>query len=385
MRSSSLYAFGVTIHRPACLALLMMGVLGASGPQLAHAAAPIPAKQRVHVIYGTDLFHPHDDPDDHYDLATLFALSNFEIDAILLDLGDRQRARPGRIPLEQMFRLTGRKAPYAVGLSAPLKSADDQGLDRPAEDQRAIELLLETLRKAPAPVTLITAGSVRDVCAAFNREPELLRNKIDRLYINIGSASDSVEWNVKLDLHAYLGVMRSGLPVYWCPCIPVEPNPYSTYWKFQQGQMLEGLPTPVLNFFVYALQRVRPDELDPIRAIETDLRPWRQLPGLSDRNMWCTASFLDAAGYAVKKTEPGYAPVLNPGEDAVDVFSFVPANVEIDDQGQTRSIQEDPQGRIHIFKTRDHEVYQAAMTDCLRYLLMHLTPAKQPQLSPPSR
>ena len=28
----------------------------------------------VPVIYCTDLFHPHDDPDDHFDLATLFAL-----------------------------------------------------------------------------------------------------------------------------------------------------------------------------------------------------------------------------------------------------------------------------------------------------------------------
>ena len=39
----------------------------------------------VPVIYCTDLFHPHDDPDDHFDLATLFALPELEVKAILLD------------------------------------------------------------------------------------------------------------------------------------------------------------------------------------------------------------------------------------------------------------------------------------------------------------
>lgn len=354
-------------------------------PRAGFAAEPAAMAKKVHVVYGTDLFHPHDDPDDHYDLATLFAIPSFEIEAILLDLGDRQRERPGRVPVEQMLRITGRKAPYAAGLSKPLASPQDKALDRPAEDQKAIELLIATLHTSAEPVTVITAGSLRDVCAAFNRAPELFKAKLARLYINVGSAERSGELNVTLDLFAFLGVMRSGLPVYWCPCMPVQPNPYSTYWKFPQGQMLEGLPRPVLNYFVYALQRVRTDELDPTAAIDGDLRMWRQLPGLMERNMWCTASFLDAAGWGVRKTAAGYVPTPQPGPDSAEILSFVPAMVDLDEKGQTRSIKEDPQGPIHVFKTLDNKRYQQAMTDCLRWLLMRLTPSDNIPLSPPQR
>ena len=143
------------------------------------------------VIYGSDLFHPHNDPDDHFDLATLFALSELDIRAILLDQGnDRQRWAPGSIPLEQMFSLTGKRAPYATGLSKPLKSTTDTGEDQPAEYQGAIDLLLRTLEASDEPVALIMVGSVRDVCAAFNRKPELLRKKVSRLYLNMGNAAD---------------------------------------------------------------------------------------------------------------------------------------------------------------------------------------------------
>jgi hypothetical protein len=336
-------------------------------------AQPGTNAKRVHIIYGTDLFHPYDDPDDHYDLAALFAIPDFQIDAILLDLGDRQKARPGRVPLEQMFQIAGRSAPYATGLSEPLRSLDDTGMDRPADEQKAIELLLATLRKANEPVVMITAGSVRDVVAAFNREPDLLRAKLRRLYINIGSATDVPEWNVTLDLKAYLALMRSGLPLYWCPCEPQKaPHPHSTYWKFQQSQMLEGLPRATLNYFVYALQRVRTDELEPSAVLEGDLSAWRQLPGRDHRNMWCTASLLDAANCSVQLLNNVYHPVHRSAAKTDPVFEFVPVKVEIDDKGLTRVIQNDPTGTIHVFTTSDNQRYEKAMTDSLRGMLMSL-------------
>ena len=55
----------------------------------------------VPVLYCTDLFHPHDDPDDHFDLATLYALPGIEILGIVLDQGTNgeQAQRPGTIPV----------------------------------------------------------------------------------------------------------------------------------------------------------------------------------------------------------------------------------------------------------------------------------------------
>jgi len=111
----------------------------------------------VPVIYCTDLFHPHDDPDDHFDLATLFALPELEVKAILLDQGDKQLKRPGAIPIQQMMHLTGRQVPFAIGLAQKLISPGDDGRAQPAEFQAAVNLLLKTLREASAPVKALQA------------------------------------------------------------------------------------------------------------------------------------------------------------------------------------------------------------------------------------
>jgi hypothetical protein len=113
------------------LAMLIAGSL---------AAAPIP------VIYSTDLLHPHDDPDDHFDLACLHAMPEAEVRAIILDQGDRQAKRPGFTPVWQMNYLTGRHVPAAIGLRDPLKSPDDRALDQPAEHQNGVNLILQTLQ-----------------------------------------------------------------------------------------------------------------------------------------------------------------------------------------------------------------------------------------------
>ena len=42
-------------------------------------------KPKIPIIHSTDLFHPHVDPDDHFDLATLFAVKEFDIKGIVLD------------------------------------------------------------------------------------------------------------------------------------------------------------------------------------------------------------------------------------------------------------------------------------------------------------
>ena len=70
---------------------------------------------RIPVLYSTDLFHPYDDPDDHFDLATLFGLPEFDVRGIVLDLGEKQKQKTGRPAVEQMMRITGRKVPWPSG------------------------------------------------------------------------------------------------------------------------------------------------------------------------------------------------------------------------------------------------------------------------------
>src|ERR1035441_6245694 len=99
----------------------------------------------VPVIYCTDLFHPHDDPDDHFDLATLYAMPELDIKVVVLDQGRKQLERPGRVPVSQMNKITGRSVPAAIGLADPLKSPGDEALDQPVQFQGAVDLILQTL------------------------------------------------------------------------------------------------------------------------------------------------------------------------------------------------------------------------------------------------
>lgn len=347
------------------LAIVMFVAARTSAQSIATKAAGA----RVPVIYSTDLFHPHDDPDDHFDLATIFAIRELEVRAVILDLGERQRAKPGRIPLGQMLALTGAAVPYAAGLSTSLNSPAGTGRDQPSADQSGVELLIKTLRSSSRPVTVITAGSLRDVAAAFNREPALLREKIGRLYVNVGNADGGSEWNVGLDVHAYVAVMRSGLPIYWCPCQPFR-DPRSTFWEFEHAEVLDRAPAPLQNFFIYALQVVPPDLIDPLDALGMDLRPWRRLVWKMRRQMWCTAPFLHAAGLGLVATaDGGYEPRTKPASDeaADELFTFVPARVEIDDGGRTRAVA-DGSPNMHVFRIRHPEHYEQAMTRWLALL-----------------
>ncbi|MFB3826333.1 MAG: nucleoside hydrolase [Bryobacteraceae bacterium] len=308
--------------------------------------------QSVPVIYCTDLFHPHQDPDDHLDIATLFALPELDVRAVLLDQGAKQEKEPGRVPMDQINFIAGRRVPYAIGLAEKLKFPGDPATDQPARYQAAVELFFEVLRQSPRPVEVITAGSVRDVMAAFNRNPELVRAKVARLSVNIGRAAlAGGEWNVQLDPQAYRRLLESGLPVDWYPCVPLD-SLQSSHWKLKRYQdVFEDAPLPLQSFFIYALNRVDPEEIEPLAAIRMNLRPWRRLIWGREKNMWCTASFLRVAGRKA------------------DVFTLVPARVEVDQKGWTTKLEFDaPEPNVHAIRLTDRDQYTKAMTACLRNL-----------------
>ncbi len=124
----------------------------------------------------------------------------------MLDQGALQVSRPGSIPVAQLNALTGRNIPTAIGLASKLASPTDPGLDQPEPFQGGVRLILDTLRSATRRVDIIAVGSMRDLAAAFNREPELFRQRAGRLLVFIGEASDPDfrEHNVNLDPHAYV-------------------------------------------------------------------------------------------------------------------------------------------------------------------------------------
>lgn len=278
------------------ISLACWGWIGCVSAALAVAAEPA-VSPSIPVIYSTDLLHPHDDPDDHYDLATLFALPEFDVRGIVLDLGERQQQRAGRAPVEQMLHLAGRRVPYAMGISRPLNSREDQALDVPSEFQGGIDLIISTLRESKESVVVFATGSLRDVAAAFNRQPELLRDKVRALYFNAGNGPDGTqnEWNVKLDPQAYQRVFESGLPLYWCPCFGRDG--YQTYFVADQRIVVGACSVPLQNFFVYCLTK-SPQE--PLAFLASTGHALPEGP----RNMWCTGPFYHAAGRRIYQRGP---------------------------------------------------------------------------------
>ena len=244
---------------------------------------------KIPVIHSTDLFHPHDDPDDHYNLACLFAMPEFDIQGIVLDMGATQAVRTGAPAVEQMIRVTGRRVPYAIGLSQRLRTLDDRALEEPAKFQGAVQLILSILRKSPEPVTIFTAGSCRDVAAAFNREPELLKRKVKAVYCNIGRGPNESqnECNVGYDPLAFYRLFESDLPIYWCPCFGKDG--YQTFYTADQATVVGGCTPAVQNYFAYCLSR---SPADPIAFLNSGPYP---LPK-GERRMWCTAPMFHAAG-----------------------------------------------------------------------------------------
>ena len=342
------------------------------------------AEPRIPIIHTTDLCHPHDDPDDHYDLACLFAMPEFDIRGIVLDLGEHQASRPGRPAIEQMLHITARKVPYAVGLNRPLRSRNDQAMDEDLRFQGGIQLILALLRASSEKVVIHTTGSCRDVAAAFNREQDLFRTKVKAVYIEAGNGPDGKqdEYNVSIGPHSYLRLLESGLPVYWCPCFGRDG--YQTFYKIDQAEVVGACTQEVRNYFVYCLSKSKED---PLTFLTAGPKP---VPG-GPRNMWCTAPMLHAAGRNVYQRGNDDFVALTPREAAkngltsklVDAFEFVPVRLSVDNQPASDAQGtkppppivnmrwDNPQTATYLFHSHEPH-YERIMARCLKNLLAEL-------------
>jgi hypothetical protein len=322
------------------------------------------------------------------DLATLFALPELDIRVIVLDQGLRQREKSGEIPLQQMMSITGRRVSFVGGLAHPLRYPEDPALNQFSFYQSGVETILRILKESPQKVMVITTGSVRDVAAAFNRDPQLLESKVARIYVNAGnSGGGDLQWNPNLDPQAYIRLMRSGLPIYWCPSfggketletlaeeqLPIQQ--YQVYWKFRQAELFDSLPNPLQNFFLYALGHKIPKVDEPVsylkRPIETTLRDeqWKKT-----RHMWSTASLYHAAGRQLYRSQDGWALLSSQasGYELSPVYDFVAVEVEIDRNLRSTVRPSEKPRATRLFHLVQPSVYSEAMLSSLRKLLSEM-------------
>ena len=64
--------------------------------------------------------------------------------------------------------------------------------------------------------------------------------------------------------HAYVGLMRSGLPVWWVPCFDGElwqNRGHASFWKAPHRDLLRDVSPAVRQYFTYALEHEKPNPL----------------------------------------------------------------------------------------------------------------------------
>jgi len=346
-------------------------------------------EKNIPMIYSTDLYHPHCDPDDHYDLAIIAMLPEFDVKAFIFDLGTETRGRSwttvGMPALKQIYEIMDRPLPpNAIGAIDLMESVDDKGLDQPEQFQKGVELILQTLRDADEPITMFLVGSCRDFAFAYNRDPDLLKDKVNAVYVNAGNGPDGkqVEWNVTLDPYAYETLMMSKLPVFWCPCFghqnmrlatdeDVEQgSAFGTYYLVRnQAELLADVRPELKNFFNYMFKHSTDDPIDYLGRTPDPLPT-------SGRNMWCTGPFLHAAGREIYETSPGVfdaipieqAGKLGIADKRVEVYSFDPVSIEVADSGAEPVIESNlPQATfhgIHVDKLAEKRFEPDGKNDC---------------------
>jgi hypothetical protein len=364
-----------------------VGVLGdvtasvADAEQQSAAGSSAKTAERIPFIHTTDLYNPPQDPDDHVDLATVYCLPELDLRAVILDPTRKfiPQHDPGFVPVAQLNYLTGRAVSVAAGPLDPLRSAVDTAADRPRREQAGIELLLDTLRRSGEPVVVSVVGSARTIAAAWNRYPKLLEEKVRAVVVNAGATTGKpgAEWNVDLDVHAWVALFRSRLPIQWYPCTgehgPTGLAPHNTYWPVSHRRLFENLPQPLRAYFDYAFHHhARGDVVRALSVLGTGPSWEKVLAG--QRNMWSTASLIMAAGRVLAQTPQGWR--FTPKQQAhglkVQLLEMLPAACEVDDGGVTRWALKPGKSNINIFHRNPDQEHVHAMGEATHALLRQM-------------
>ena len=242
----------------------------------------------VNVIDVTDLYHPYQDPGDNVDIIAPYAMEEINLKAIILDVTDNFRwpvtqddsgefsdnsgpREMGIIPVNQLNMIFDTDVPCAAAPFQKMKSPDDKMLWAPKFQQQGIDLILKTLRESKEKTDILVFSSLRPVAAAYNRKPELFRDKVGVIHICAGSAnSNFIEWNINLDRNAAVCLFRSDLPIYIYPCAgeksPYDLSCYNTYWKLENMNFIKNMPERLKSYLQYVMTRSA--RMDFLRAVE---------------------------------------------------------------------------------------------------------------------
>jgi len=219
------------------------------GPERAHANGSERTTKKRPVLHVTDLFRPHMDPDDHWDLACVYALvyrGDIDLAGVLIDHPpDNSGGRnPDTAAVAQMNFIAGTAVPVTVGSSLPLRSRSDIQTYALPTDHHGVKLILDVLRQSSQPVVINILGQSRDVAIAGRKAPDLFASKCAAIYLNAGTGSpdmspkSKLEYNVTLDRFSYAAIFDLPCPSI-CPVRSIGCRA-SRIWKPADSGTLEN-------------------------------------------------------------------------------------------------------------------------------------------------
>jgi hypothetical protein len=264
-----------------------------------------------------------------------------------------------------------------------------------------VALLLKALRQSEQPAFLLVVGTCRVVAAALNRDPELMQSKVRAVLLNAGSAEPHVghEYNVGMDKHAFIRVVRSALPIHWFPCSGIDMQwsdaknriPHNTYWASTNGRLLDGVAPELRAWFVACLSGSTRDDLISHVASSTRGRIDRHdrigdAIMANSRQLWSTASLVLAAGRELVQTPDGWRFLPTgtaPAQWRRQPPSLGPITLEVSGHPEARTTWSPCSGqgaRAWLFTRDPSDEHVVAMEQALNALLRTLcrTPPANP-------
>jgi pyrimidine-specific ribonucleoside hydrolase len=350
----------------------------------------------IPVITVTDLYHPPEDPGDNFDLVMPYGLDRVDLRAVILDVSIEKREsvragvegfpgprEPGVIPVTQLNAIFGRRVPYGISPFARMRSIDDQMLDVPPFQQAGIDLLLETLRASDEPVNVMSFGSARPIAVAFNRAPDLMREKVARIHLSAGSTTlDYLEWNVYLDPIAMRRVVSSGLPLALYPCATAIDcytyDEHNTLWWLEDLAWIEQMHPALRRYLTYGLGGSA--RIDFLRALDEEATDEVKRAVYGRRHaVWETAAWMNVSDSSLVRRSDGTSRIVATSDvapsDRVIRNDQVLCRASTHESGlYTFELGANADANATIFERDDPAEYERALQEALPALYQSFLP-----------
>ncbi|MFB2118512.1 nucleoside hydrolase [Parapedobacter sp. 2B3] len=355
---------------------------------------------KKNVVFITDFYHPHQDFGDNFDIITPYALPEVDLKAVIIDVTDEFRKpissygdkrghfinlwgtdkggprEPGIIPLIQLNYIFDKNVQFAIGPFIRMRTFGDKMDDIPVFQQSGVELLLSILEESQDKVEIVVTGSARVLAVAYNRNPDLLLNKINRINLSAGSSSSKFqEWNVMLDPLAINVLLKSKLPIVIYPCAtekgPFDKGINNTYWKLHNMDFIKDLNLKLQNYISYAYSKSC--RIDFLRAIDDTIQNYKKDLYNKSHSIWETAVWAQVTNRKLIKNNFGQyrlIPESQIGEmDSVFKEVLIPCNVTVDKDGLFE-FEKTGHSNFFIYERGDPIKYEQWMQDALKALYL---------------